>query len=191
MTVNRSNVRLTYQSDLYIFEVEIYAPVPRTSWMDRSEHNIDLDVLVYWSNQSIYFILKERFTHLSANLRMKVIVTILSHQLFFTDTCFPLRVRSRTLCAQWTCHVLRTRLSRIPVSCIPCHRLVYSYVSLPSYMFSYCTDVDCRLVTGYLFVSRFPFRIVDSCTYVLRLRVSPFVSSTRPMLTITAYAFLL
>ena len=28
---------------------------------------IDWDVLVYWSNQSIYFILKERFAHLSAN----------------------------------------------------------------------------------------------------------------------------
>ena len=67
VTVNRSNVRLTYRSNLYIFKVEIYAPVPRTSWMDGSEHNIDSDVLVYWSNQSIYFILKERFTHLSAN----------------------------------------------------------------------------------------------------------------------------
>ena len=53
------------------------------------------------------------------------------HTVIYLTIVFFLRVRSRTLCAQWTCHILRTRLSRIPTSRITCHRLVYSYVSFP------------------------------------------------------------
>ena len=37
-------------------------------------------------------------------------------RMFSLTIVFLLRVRSWTLCAQWTCHVLRTRLSRTPVS---------------------------------------------------------------------------
>ena len=70
-----------------------------------------------------------------------------------------LRVRLRTLCAQWTCHVPRTRLSRIHVSRITCHWLVYSYVSL-------------SISHALLLVQ---IQTVDSCTYVSRLCLSPFV----------------
>ena len=83
---------------------------------------------------------------------------------------FLLRICSQTLCAQWTCHVLRTHLLRIPVSCITCHWLVYSYVSLSvSRTF---TNMDWRLISGYLFVSLFSLCLIDSS-----------------MLTFTAYAF--
>ena len=41
-----------------------------------------------------------------------------------------------------------------------------------------CTNMDCRLVYRYLFVSRFPFCLVDLYTYVSRLCLSPFVLST-------------
>ena len=104
------------------------------------------------------------------------------HSIISTDNCFSLRVHSQTLCAQWTCHVLRTRLSRTPVSRITCHWLVYSYVPVPvlrvsSYLYR-CTDMDSRLVSGYLFISRFPFCVVDSYTYVTRLHLSRFISST-------------
>ena len=93
---------------------------------------------------------------------------------------FLLRVRLWTLCAQRTCHVLRTRLSRIPVPHITCHQLMYSYVPDSRFMcFPYCTDMDCRLVPGHLFVSRFPVCLVDSYTYVSRLYLSPSISSTR------------
>ena len=42
-----------------------------------------------------------------------------------------------------------------------------------------CTSMDCRLVSRYLFVSRFSFRLVDSSTYVSRLCLSPSVLSIR------------
>ena len=67
---------------------------------------------------------------------------------------------------------LRTRLLRIPVSRITCHRLMYSYVSL---------SISCVLLPV-------PVWIVDSSPYVSWLRLSPFVSSTR-LLMFLAYAF--
>ena len=104
----------------------------------------------------------------------------------FHHTCFTLtivsllRVCSRTLCAQWTCHVLRTHLSCIPISRIMCHRLVYLYVPISvSRVSLLLPNVDCRLVAGYLFVSLFSFCLVNSSTYVSRLCLSPFVLSTR------------
>ena len=42
-----------------------------------------------------------------------------------------------------------------------------------------CTSMDCRLVSGYLFVSRFSFRLIDSSTYVSCLCLSPSVLSIR------------
>ena len=75
--------------------------------------------------------------------------------------------------------------------CITCHRLVYSYVSLPPYVFLTCTVMDSRLVSGYSFVFRFSFYVVDSSTYVSRLRLSPFVLSTRLCLPIPLMLFLL
>ena len=49
----------------------------------------------------------------------------------FTDNCFLLRVRSRTLCAQWTCHVLWIRLSHIPVPHVTFSGLAYLVFQLP------------------------------------------------------------
>ena len=70
---------------------------------------------------------------------------------------FFLRVRSRTLCAQWTCHVLWTRLS-LP----PCPYHVPPACVLVRFPFCFtcsltCMNMDCQLVSGYLSVSRFPF----------------------------------
>ena len=60
--------------------------------------------------------------------------------------------------------------------------------------FPYCTNVDCRLVPGYLFVFRFSFCVVDLSTYVSRLCRSPFISSTRLsphyLWTLTRFPFL-
>ena len=89
---------------------------------------------------------------------------------------FLLRVRSWMLCAQWTCHVLQTRLSRVPLSHITCYRLMYLYVPFP--------------------VSRVPlcffFWIVDLSLVTDLLYVSPFVSSTclclPLLLTLTRYS---
>ena len=77
------------------------------------------------------------------------------------------------LCAQWTCHVLRTCLSHIPVSRITCHRLVYSYVSL---------SVSRVLLLVQIWT-------VDSSLVTCLFHVSPFVSSTR-VLTFLACACL-
>ena len=77
--------------------------------------------------------------------------------------------------------VLRTHLSSIPAFRITCHRLVYSYVPFPSYMFPLtctCTDIDCRLVSGYLTVPCFPFYLVDSYTYMFSLMPLSFCSSS-------------
>ena len=102
-------------------------------------------------------------------------VMIPSHMLFSLTIVFFLRVRSWTLCAQWTCHVLRTHLPCTPASRITCHRLVYSYVPVPVlrvpfYYMPSSFELSTRL--GYSFVLRFPFCLVNSS-----------------MLTITAYAF--
>ena len=79
---------------------------------------------------------------LVSNARPNNIVLRFHRTCFILTITFLLRVRSRMLCAQWTCHVLRTCLSRIPVSRITCHRLVYSYVSFMSYVF-FLTYMDC------------------------------------------------
>ena len=93
---------------------------------------------------------------------------------FSLTIVFFLRVRSWTLCAQWMCHVLRTRLLCIPASRITCHRLVYSYVPVS--------------------VSHVPLTvqiwIVDSSTYISRLLLSPFVLSTRLCLPMLLMSFL-
>ena len=60
----------------------------------------------------------------------------IAHMIYLTIV-FLLRVCSRMLCAQWTCHIPWTHLSRIPASRITCHQLVYSYVSVPIHVFSY------------------------------------------------------
>ena len=92
---------------------------------------------------------------------------------FILTIVFFLRVRSRTLCAQWTCHVLRTRLLRIPTFCITCHQLMYSYVPVPiSHVF--------------LLV---PIWIVDSSPVTCLSPISPFVLSTR-LFTFSDYTFL-
>ena len=85
-----------------------------------------------------------------------------------------LRVRSRTLCAQWTCRVLRTRLPCIPASCITCHRLVYSYIPVP-------------VSRVFLLV---PVWTDDSSPVTCMFPVSSFVLSTRT-LTVPACVFLL
>ena len=94
------------------------------------------------------------------------------HAVVYLTFVFLLRVRSWTLCAQWTCHVLQTCLSCIPISRITCHRLVYSYVSLSHVLL--------------------PVRIwiVDSSPVTCLFRVSLYVLSART-LTFLAYAFLL
>ena len=86
-------------------------------------------------------------------------VTISSQRVFSLTIVFPSRVRSRTLCAQWTCHVPRTRILRIPIFHVTCHWLMYLYVPVPvlrvsPYLYR-CTVMDCRLVSGYLFVPPF------------------------------------
>ena len=62
--------------------------------------------------------------------------------------------------------VLQTRLFRIPAPRITCHRLVYSYVSFPSYVFS----LTCMCVQIWT---------VDSSPDTCLFPVSPFVLSTR------------
>ena len=77
--------------------------------------------------------------------------------LFSLTIVFLLRVRSRTLCAQWTCHVLWTQLLHIPVPpnhVPPARVLVCSHSRFTCFLTS--TDVDCGLVDGHLFVFRFP-----------------------------------
>ena len=96
------------------------------------------------------------------------------HTMIYLTIVFLLRVRSQTLCAQWTCHVLRTHLSRIPVSCITCHRLVYSYILLSISRVSLLV----RIWT------------VDSSTTTCLFHISLFVSSTRTLMFL-AYVFLL
>ena len=94
----------------------------------------------------------------------------------FTDNCFLLRVRSRTLCAQWMCHAL----SGLAYLVLPYHWLVHSYVSFSSYVFPLTrTNVACRLVTSYLLAFHFSFCLVNSSTYVSHLHLSLFVLSTR------------
>ena len=80
-----------------------------------------------------------------------------------------------------------------PRSHITCHQLVYSYVPIPvlrvsSYLYQ-CTDMDSRLVSGYLFVSRFPFCLIDSSMLTFTAYTLPFWIVDSSMLTITAYAF--
>ena len=110
------------------------------------------------------------------------IVTIPSH-MFCSDNCFLLQVRSRTLCAQWTCHmfsglaypVFPLSVSRATGSCTRTFPFQLTCFFLPVT----CTVLACRLVSGYLFISRFSFCTVGSYTYVSRLCLSPFASSTR------------
>ena len=69
---------------------------------------------------------------------------------------------------------------RFPYHVPPAHVLVRFRSCLTcSLLLDTCTIMDCRLVTGYLFVSRFPFCIGDSCAYISRLCLSRFVLSTR------------
>ena len=100
-------------------------------------------------------------------------VTIPSQHVFSLTIVFFLRVRSRMLCAQWTCRILRTRLSHTPVSRVMCHRLVYSYVPIP--------------------VSRVSLPVqmwtVDSSPATCLSSDSPFVLLTRTLMFL-AYVFL-
>ena len=73
-----------------------------------------------------------------------------------------------------------TPYSHFPYHVPPARVLVRSCSRLTCFsLLATHTDMDSRLVPGYLFVSRFPFCLVDSYTYVSRLCISPFVSSTR------------
>ena len=119
-------------------------------------------------------------------------VTISSQRVFSLTIVFFLRVRSWTLCAQWTCHVLRTRLSHIHVSRITCHQLVYSYVPVSAshvFLLVQMWTVDSLLVTCLFSVSPF---VLSTCTLTFLayafLRLSHRLVS---MLTFIAYAFLL
>ena len=119
----------------------------------------------------------------------------------FIATCFVLtfifflRVRSRTLCAQWTCHVLWTRL--LVYSCFsyhvpPARVLVRSHsvlcVSFYMYLYRYrlstrlrlssCSPFPllcCRLICAYCYCLRFSF-----CSLLTRL-------SSRYSWTLTRY----
>ena len=72
---------------------------------------------------------------------------------------------------------LLTSYSHFPYHVPPVRVLVHSRSRFTC--FPYCTDMDCRLVPGYLFVFRFPVCLIDLYAYVCRLRVSSFVLSTR------------
>ena len=87
-----------------------------------------------------------------------------SWHIFSLTIVFFLRVRSRTLCAQWTYHVLSGPAYLVllfPVSRATgsCTRTFPS----PFTCFLTCTNMDCWLVSGYLFFTHFPF-------YVCRLK---------------------
>ena len=83
-----------------------------------------------------------------------------------SDICFLLRVRSWTLCAQWTCHAYLVFLYHVPPACVLIRFTSRFMCSLT------CTNMDCRLVSGYLFVPRVPFTI---CPLVhLRFSLMPF-----------------
>ena len=78
------------------------------------------------------------------------------------------------------CHVLSGLAYLVPP--LPISRATGSCTRTFPFRFTClftCTSMDCRLVSGYLFVSHFPFCLVDSSTYASHLRLSPFVSSTR------------
>ena len=80
-------------------------------------------------------------------------------------------------------------LCHVPPACV----LVRSRSRLTCFsLLATHTDMDSRLVPGYLLVSRFPFCLVDSYTYISRLCLSPFVLSTRlPCLLLLLMPFLL
>ena len=112
------------------------------------------------------------------------------HATIYLTIVFLLQVCSRTLCAQWMCHVLRTRLSRIPVSRITCHQLVYSYVSLSvsHVLLLYKCGLSTRL--WLLVCSVFPLcvsRLVRLCFLLMPFSFCLVDSS---MITITAYELL-
>ena len=55
---------------------------------------------------------------------------------------------------------------------------MYSYVPVLSCVFPFtctCTDIDCRLISGYLPVLRFPFCVVDSSVLTVTAYAFPFV----------------
>ena len=85
------------------------------------------------------------------------------HAMIYLTIVFLLRVRSRMLCAQWTCHVLWTRLPCIPRSPyhVPPARVLVRFCS--RFMCSLtCTNMDCRLVSLRLLLMLVSFCFIDS-----------------------------
>ena len=108
----------------------------------------------------------------------------------FTDNCFPFT--STLADAMRSMDVSRSPDSLTSHIRFPCHvplaRVLVCSLSVSRVSLT-CTNVDCRLVPGYLFVSRFPFRLVDSSTYIFSLMPFFFRLIDSSMLTVTAYTF--
>ena len=115
--------------------------------------------------------------------------------MFYSDNCFSFTsTLADAMCSMDVSRSPDSLVShlRFPYHVPPARVLVRSRSHFTC--FPYCTNVDCRLVPGYLFVFCFSFCVVDSSTYVSRLCRSPFISSTRLsphyLWTLTRFPFL-
>ena len=94
--------------------------------------------------------------------------------MIYLTIVFLLRICSWMLCAQWTCHVLRTRLSCSLYHVPPARVLVHSRSCFTCFLT--CTNMDCRLVSLRFLITSVSFCLVDSSAYVSRLCLSSFLS---------------
>ena len=122
-------------------------------------------------------------------LRLVVMIVIyavtisLCHDL--SDNCFSFT--STLADAMRSMDVSRSPDSLISYSHFPHHvPPAHVLIRFPFHFtcFLTCTNMDCRLISSYLFVLHFLLSLVDLCTYVSRLCRSPFVLSTRLQLRI-------
>ena len=109
-------------------------------------------------------------------------VTISSRTCFSLTIVFIYKLRSRTLCAQWTYHVTPGSLTRMFPSGVTCSRLVYLYVSVPvsrvslHYLFGLTTRLrllTCLMLSLYISSTRLclPLLLMITC-YSLSTRYS-------------------
>ena len=94
--------------------------------------------------------------------------------MIYLTIVFLLRIRSQMLCAQWTCHVLQTRLSHSPYHMPPARVLVRSCSCFTCFLT--CTNMDCRLVSLRFLITSVSFCLVNLSAYISRLCLSSFLS---------------
>ena len=115
-------------------------------------------------------------------------------RLFSLTIVFFLRVRSRTLCAQWTCYVfsgLACLVLPFPVSRVMHHQFVYSFV--PFSVSRVFLPVQMWIDDSSPVTCSFPVSLLSLLTRTLTFLTYVFLLLARRlvlMLTFTAYAFL-